>query len=221
MKFCEIGIYHHDCWFTDAITQFPELHIREISARITKTESETRTNSACYRLFTQNSHVADDFVRRILSKGMVSEAKILAKNPSTALIEVSWRAPRTSYDAVLGSGCSIASSCYAKEGYETYSLFADEPNQIKRLLDEMRQIGQTKVFSLKNERKNTGSYGLTQKQRQAIVSAISMGYYEWPKKANLEELAARLGVKRRTLQENLRKAETKVFGSILDELGRE
>jgi len=220
MKFCEIGIFHHDCWFTDAITQFPEINIREISARVSKTESGTKINSACYRLFSPKDFLAKLFVNRVISQGMVSEAKILSNNGSTALIEVSWRAPKTSYDAVLGSGCSIASSCYAKDGYETYSLFAKTPNQIKKLLDEMSQIGQTKVFSLKNEQKNSGSYGLTPKQRQAIVSAISMGYYEWPKKANLEELAAKLGIKRRALQENLRKAESKVFGSILDELGR-
>ncbi len=221
MKFCEIGIYHHDCWFTDAITHFPELQIREISARITKTESETKINSACYRLFSPRDNLANDFIRRIISNGMVSEAKLLSSAGPTALIEVSWKAPRTSYDAVLGSGCSAASSCYAKEGYETYSLFADNPNQIKSLLNEMEQIGQVRMFSIKNESKNSNSYGLTSKQTQALVSAISMGYYEWPKKANLEELAAKLGIKRRTLQENLRKAESKVFPKLINELGME
>ena len=216
MKFCEVGVFHHDCWFTDAIAQFPELNIREISARVTGNESNTKTNSACYKMFSPKRELIDAFVKRLLPN--VSQARLLSNDGSTALLEVSWRAPKTSYDAVLGSGCSIVSSCYAKDGYEAYSLFADDPNQIQKLLGEMNQIGEVKLFSMKNTPSNNDKFNLTPKQKQAIVSAISMGYYEWPKKANLEELAARLGVKRRALQENLRKAEGKVFGNLLNEL---
>ena len=97
-------------------------------------------------------------------------------------------------------------------------MFAEKPTDIKKLLDELEQIGETKIFSIKNSAVSKQSFGLTPKQRHALVSAISMGYYEWPKKANLEELAAKLGVKRRTLQENLRKAESKLLPKLLDEL---
>lgn len=216
MKFCEIGVFHHDCWFTDAITQFPELQIKEISARVCKTESGTKINSACYRLFSPKRELVGEFVRKVASD--VSEAKLLSNDGTIALLEVSWRAPKTSYDAVLGSGCVVTSSCYAKDGYEAYSLFAEDPGQITKLLGEMEQIGEVKMFSLKNNVKNNGIYGLTSKQKQAITAAISMGYYTWPKNVNLEKLAARLGVKRRALQENLRKAESKVLQKLLDEI---
>lgn len=218
MKFCEIGVYHHDCWFTDAITNFPELDVREVSSRVCQTASGAKLNKATYRIISPKEERIKRFVARISGSGRVVSAKQLVSQPNTSLLEVSWKAAKTSYDAVLGSGCSTASSCYAKDGYETYSLFADNPGEIKNLLGELEQIGEIKVFSLKNEGKSNSNYGLTQKQRQAIVSAISMGYYEWPKKANLEELAARLGVKRRALQENLRKAESKVLGRMIGEL---
>lgn len=216
MKFCEIGVYHHDCWFTDAISKFPELQIREVSARTVKSDSGAKINGACYRLLSPEVQLVKNFINHISSSGLISRAKLLSNNSSTALIEVSWKAPKTSYDAVLGSGCSVSSSCYARDGYEAYSMFAENPSQIKHLLEELGQIGEVKVFSLKNEAKTKDSCGLTPKQRHAIVSAISMGYYSWPKKANLEELAKKLGVKRRTLQENLRKAEGKVLGQMLD-----
>ena len=159
-----------------------------------------------------------DFLSRISQGGRILEAKTLSITGNSAIIEVSWKAARTSYDSVLGSGCSVTSSCYAKDGYETYSMFAEKPTDIKKLLDELEQIGETKIFSIKNSAVSKQSFGLTPKQRHALVSAISMGYYEWPKKANLEELAAKLGVKRRTLQENLRKAESKLLPKLLDEL---
>ncbi|MFH1785288.1 MAG: helix-turn-helix domain-containing protein [Candidatus Micrarchaeota archaeon] len=216
MKFCEMGVYHHDCWFTDAIEKFPELQVKEISARVCKLESGTKINTACYRLFSPKKESLDGFVKQIVPN--VSGAKLLSSDGSVALLEVSWRAPKTSYDTVLASGCSTTSSCYAKDGYETYSLFTEDPTQIKKLFTDMNEIGEVKIFGIKNEPKNNDNYGLTPKQRQALASAVSMGYYEWPKKVNLEELASRLGIKRRALQENLRKAEGRVLQKLLDEL---
>jgi len=216
MKFCEIGIYHHDCWFTDAITKFPELDVREISSRICNTDSEAKVNKASYKVFSPGEAKLRDFLSCISHGGRVLNVKPLSINGSGAIIEVSWKAAKTSYDAVLGSGCSITSSCYAKDGYETYSMFAENPSEIKKLLSELEQIGESKIFSIKNAAISKSKFGLTQKQKHALISAISMGYYEWPKKANLEELAAKLGVKRRTLQENLRKAEGKLLPKLLD-----
>ncbi|VVC04167.1 HTH DNA binding domain protein [Candidatus Bilamarchaeum dharawalense] len=216
MKFCEIGVYHHDCWFTDAINKFPELQVREISARICELGSGVKINRASYRIFTPNKECIGAFVNQISSS--VSEAKVLASDAATALVEVTWKASKTSYDAILGSGCAVTSACYGKDGYETYSLFTDTPDETRKLLGELEQIGEVRTFSIKNTPNGNRKFGLTPKQQQAIVSAISMGYYEWPKQANLEELAARLGVKRRALQENLRKAESKVLGGMLDQL---
>ncbi|HIH22568.1 TPA: hypothetical protein HA238_02480 [Candidatus Micrarchaeota archaeon] len=218
MKFCEIGVYHHDCWFTDAISLFPELAVKETSSRVCNTDSGIKVNKASYKISSPGEAMLHDFLSRISQGGRVLEVKPLSITGNSAIIEVSWKAAKTSYDAVLGSGCSVTSSCYAKDGYETYSLFAENPGGIKKLLDELDQIGETKIFSIKNAVDSKSKFGLTPKQRYAIVSAISMGYYEWPKKANLEELAAKLGVKRRTLQENLRKAEGKLLPKLLDEL---
>jgi predicted DNA binding protein len=118
----------------------------------------------------------------------------------------------------------ISSPCYSKEGYEVYSTVAEKPGSIKKLLSELGQIGEVRIFSIKNglcSGTKTDRYGLTVKQKQAVAAAISMGYYSWPKKVNLEELAERLGVKRRTLQENLRKAEGKILPRLLDELTKQ
>ncbi|MFH1520807.1 MAG: helix-turn-helix domain-containing protein [Candidatus Micrarchaeota archaeon] len=216
MKFCEIGVFHHDCWFTDAINNFPELQVREISARVCELESGTKINRASYRIFTPRKELIGAFIKKISSS--VSDARLLTSDSTTAIVDVSWKAPKTSYDAVLGSGCTVTSACYGKDGYETYSLFTEKPDDTKKLLGELEQIGEVKTFSIKNTPNSNMKFGLTPKQQQAIVSAISMGYYTWPKQTNLEELAARLGIKRRTLQENLRKAESKVLQNLLDEI---
>ena len=214
MKFCEIGVYHHDCWFTDAISNFPELHVREISGRVYQENDNKRIVKGVYKIISGKSEDTKGFTNQTKKNNDVLEVKPLTND----LVQVAWNAPVTSYDAVLNSGCTIGSSCYSKDGYEAYSLFAESPDNIKKLLSEMEQIGEVKLFSLKNDLPDVDKFGLTAKQKQAVAAAISMGYYEWPKKVNLEELAARIGMKRRALQENLRKAESKIMPGMLDEL---
>ncbi|MBI5228009.1 helix-turn-helix domain-containing protein [Candidatus Micrarchaeota archaeon] len=220
MKFCEIGVYHHDCWFTDAITQFPTLQVKELSGRTVSGNSKSRIVKGLYRLISPESEMFRNFVRHIGRSGKVLEITPIEMG-NDPLVHVTWKAPVTSYDAVLQSGCVISSPCYSRDGYEGYKIFAQEPNNIKKLLSELEQIGEVKMFATKNcqtKFSKNSKFSLTKKQKQAVASAISLGYYEWPKKVNLEELAGRLGVKRRALQENLRKAEAKILPNLLDEL---
>ena len=52
--------------------------------------------------------------------------------------------------------------------------------------------------------------GLTPKQEEILVEAYLKGYYNYPRKINLRQLARELGVSVSTLAEQLRKAEAKV-----------
>ena len=45
---------------------------------------------------------------------------------------------------------------------------------------------------------------------KAMLSAVESGYYEIPKRTTADELAAKLGQPRSTLEEHIRKAESKV-----------
>jgi hypothetical protein len=61
---------------------------------------------------------------------------------------------------------------------------------------------------------------LTPKQQQALQIAFDHGYYQWPRKTNLNDLALASGCNRRTLQENLRRAESKVFNHLSKNMSR-
>ena len=52
---------------------------------------------------------------------------------------------------------------------------------------------------------------LAPKQKEAIELAVKNGYYEYPRKIDLERLAKIAKVKRQTYQENLRRAEKKLI----------
>jgi len=53
--------------------------------------------------------------------------------------------------------------------------------------------------------------GLTERQREVLRIAISLGYYDYPRKITLSELASKLGVSKASLSEMLMKIESKVI----------
>jgi len=59
---------------------------------------------------------------------------------------------------------------------------------------------------------------ISTKQKEAIELAIKNGYYEYPKKINLDGLAKIAKVKRQTFQENLRRAERKLIPFLTESL---
>ena len=56
---------------------------------------------------------------------------------------------------------------------------------------------------------------LTNKQRFAVELAIEKGYYEYPRKISVQELAKISKSPRSTFQEHLRKAESKLMKILL------
>lgn len=57
---------------------------------------------------------------------------------------------------------------------------------------------------------------ISEKQTQALELAVKQGYYEFPRKIKLEELAKLSKVKRQTFQENLRRAERKLIPYLVE-----
>jgi predicted DNA binding protein len=56
---------------------------------------------------------------------------------------------------------------------------------------------------------------MPEKQKQAMNLAIKNGYYNYPRKTNLDNLAKIAKVSKQTFQENLRKAENKLIPSLI------
>lgn len=56
---------------------------------------------------------------------------------------------------------------------------------------------------------------LTPRQRTVLRTAIEAGYYDVPKRATHEDLAAELGCATSTIDEHLRKAESRIFTAIV------
>ncbi|WP_181686926.1 helix-turn-helix domain-containing protein [Halorhabdus salina] len=60
---------------------------------------------------------------------------------------------------------------------------------------------------------------LSDRQREALETAFALGYYESPRRATHEDIAAELECAPATASSHLQKAESKLVGAVLDEFG--
>ena len=63
----------------------------------------------------------------------------------------------------------------------------------------------------------TPTDGMTDRQREALVTAYEMGYFEIPRTTSLGDVAAELGISASSLSERLRRAQTHLVETQLDE----
>ena len=96
--------------------------------------------------------------------------------------------------------------------------FLGELREVKKLLATAEKVGQKfKLLSLTEASFSPDSIlqTLTEKQRKMLSAAYAAGYYEVPRKIDVEELAQKLKIAKSTLGEHLRKAEKRLIGDIM------
>lgn len=61
-------------------------------------------------------------------------------------------------------------------------------------------------------------HGLTSRQERILKTAMELGFYDFPRRISKDELSTKLGIKPSTLNEILRRAESKVVGRYFEDL---
>ena len=105
-------------------------------------------------------------------------------------------------------------------GWEYHRLVGFDDNDVRGLMKGLDKVGKTEILRKGNTDGTTdkafllslGSLfgNLTEKQMKALLAAVQGGYYEIPKRITADDLAIKLGQPRSTLEEHIRKAESKV-----------
>ena len=211
-RYAKIGIFHHDCWYTDTINKF-SVDINEVAHRIVKHNKGIDIVSGTFRLVAPKRETDKAFTY-IRNQSSVIEVKKIS-NEFAPMISVTWKTQGTAFDHIMKSDCPYVSPVYSTNGYETFDIIANDFIQMQKAVANAEDVGEVKIFSISN---SVGQVPiLTRQQLDALIFAYSQGYYEWPKKANLEQVARLFGKKRRTFQENLRRAESKFIPLALQE----
>src|SRR3972149_8135253 len=111
--------------------------------------------------------------------------------------------------SLASTECFLTDATASAEGGLDWRLPAPKRQAIEDLVRTLRARGlEIELASIKTA-KSSGS--LTGRQDQVLSLAYKLGYFEFPKKINLSDLAKKLGVAKSTLSEIMRAGEEKIL----------
>ena len=159
-------------------------------------------------------------VDQLLEGGFLSEAQVLERQKNG------------SYIIFLRSGPSLSSALNISgiesgylfpplgigDGKIKFSYLGSE-QQIKAFLEGIDSVGvRYKILLLSDLNFSPISplNLLTEKQRDVLITAYRMGYYDVPRTASCQEIAKKLGLVDATVVEHLRKAELRLVRQIIE-----
>lgn len=108
----------------------------------------------------------------------------------------------------------------AVDGLEYWEIACLDRNELNKIINTATKHYHGELFSVKQEKlKSVSSLEitpvLTEKQFEAIKIAYKEGYYRYPRKLTIPQLAKSVKRSYSTFQENLRKAENKLIDYFL------
>lgn len=114
--------------------------------------------------------------------------------------------------ALSASRCFISEAvCRGTADFE-WTLFFREKAALKHLMENLERLGYSpRLSQLAPVRRNR--LLLTARQEEILMNALELGYFEYPKKVGIEDLAKRFKVSKSTVSEILRRGEEKVLST--------
>ena len=219
MKEVKFAIYHQGCWGSYTTEKFPEVSLRLVSpVTYLKHEKGEVIYQALWEVIAPNSATLEKYIHDVKLLKDVYSVDVLQKTKIRALFMLRVKSPGSPSEMVLNKGAVLTEPVILEKGYEIYSVVSAEPKNMAKLLEELEGVGEVKILRIGEPRGESSPLKLTDKQLLAIKTALSSDYYSWPRKVTLEDLARKLGMKRRAFQENLRKAEAKVFPEFIKDI---
>jgi len=102
-----------------------------------------------------------------------------------------------------------------------YGEAVGDPEALQRGLDDAPEAIDVRIETISEFRGGLDDpkTSLSKRQREAVDTALSMGYYDQPRGATHEEIAAELDCAPATVSDHLQKAEAKLVRAAMDEFG--
>lgn len=218
IKSATIGIFHHDCQTSLSTEKFPGVTLEQVSPIVYINKKPSWLDySLMWRIEANSPSELEEYLSFVQHDKATKKMHVLEKANNNALILLRFKGANSTYDAVLKNKVTQTSPVVTKAGYETYNLVAESPKNIEKMLKELSCIGDVKVMRVGDfdPKRDLAAPSITKKQADALKVALMNNYYSWPRGATLEELAGISKISRHSLQERLRRAESKLLPFVL------
>lgn len=113
--------------------------------------------------------------------------------------------------ALARSECFVAGAVCRRGTTFEWNLVVRSREAVRRLVARLERGGyEVKLLRLTSVK---DAVPLTERQEEILAGALELGYFDYPKRIRLSELAQRFHVSKSTVSEVLRKAQTKVVAA--------
>jgi len=219
MKQAQFGVFHQGCWGSYATEKFPDISTKQVGpVQILKNKKDDTKVQCLWSVDAPNKKELEVYLDHIKRLKDIKKFIVFEKSRANAFIATKWKSPSSSYDVVMKNNCFNATSVIQEAGYEIYSIIAENPKEILKTVSDLEAVGQVKVFKISDYAKKKNLMNMTERQIQALKTALVTNYYTWPRKTNLDKMSKQCSMTRRAFQENLRKAEMKAFPKLLKKM---
>ncbi len=154
-----------------------------------------------------------DVLAAIRGNGFVARASLQASEEGRALANVSTRC--LACRALAASRCFLIRASTRPDGILEWELIADDREQVSSLVARLEKVGCE--VTLGHLKEVEDDEALTRRQEEILRVAFERGYFDYPKRASIRDLAATFHVSISTISEILRKGQTKVFSAYFGE----
>ena len=150
----------------------------------------------------------EGFERTMRAQSGVRDAECLDDQGEWRLYRVDWTPHERLGDAIDRTDAAVLDWSIDERGYLLRLRFPDDES-VSRFGDLCDQRGVTMVPLRINRRADRpGESGLTPQQRTTLRTAYRLGYFDVPRQATLEDIAAEFGVSDQAVSERLRRGMT-------------
>ncbi|MDD5337749.1 MAG: helix-turn-helix domain-containing protein, partial [Candidatus ainarchaeum sp.] len=214
VKLAAVGVYHHDCQTSLSSEKFPGITLEQLSPVVYFSKKPEKVDySLLWRVSANSPSELDQYLSYVKNDAKTKSLRLLEKGKTNAHILLRFKGATSTYDKVMSSGVTYASNIHAKAGYEVHTVVSSDISSLGKMLKELSAIGDVKIIKAGNYKTGALSQlpNFTNKQIDALQLALMSDYYKWPRGATLEKLAKAAHLSRRSMQERLRRAESKLL----------
>jgi predicted DNA binding protein len=195
---------HKGCW-TTGLNKFKSKFITHNTVSLTEDFVQDITEVSLIKT------EANKIKKYFKTNKLIKKAEVLQETDKKLLIQIFTDTSKIKsiVHTILKNKCFLSKKVPLIEGWEIWTIAAPKKTAIKNALGDIKKLGQFKLLYIKKS--SFDGYNLSHKQENILKLAVELGYYNWPRKISLQELAKRLKLSKTTAAEHLRKAEIKVM----------
>ncbi|MDW5561915.1 MAG: helix-turn-helix domain-containing protein [Methanomassiliicoccus sp.] len=191
-----------DNWITDVVEMYPSV------IRVIDTKDMKEGVRDLVQIDVENEEDLPKVIEQVRNNPNIFNVDISAIDKGRALAAFSTN-QCVACRLLAGSECFLTGSTTTKEGRLKWTMLVTQKKVLQELIDNLTKIhAQPKLVKITEL---TDSDELTKRQEQVTRMAFERGYFDFPRRIGLKELATMFDVSTSTLSEILRKGQRRIM----------